>query len=144
MPESIAIRFFRRHKVDWPKAKRGWPEPRTSEKHLSARKCRSVRAARSRAAISRGNACISSKEKRNPKKEAPAQADTLLRRLLATARSRASQAFCGAKPWRRANSLRPSKSNHRRVKRPTGAEPKKEAPAMQVLLFWWTITDLNR
>ena len=31
-----------------------------------------------------------------------------------------------AKPWRRANSLRPSIFNYRGVKRPQGAEPKKE------------------
>jgi hypothetical protein len=47
-------------------------------------------------------------------------------RQRAAGRGRAQQAFCGAKPWRRRNSLPPSKCNHQRVEAAAGRRnPKK-------------------
>ena len=58
--------------------------------------------------------------------------------------SPASQAFCAAKPWRRGDSLAPSKCNHRRAKHPAGVwSPKKDTTVGRVF-FWWTRSDSNR
>ena len=58
--------------------------------------------------------------------------------------SPASQAFCAAKPWRRGDSLAPSKCNHRRAKHPAGVwSPKKDTTYGRVF-FWWTSSDSNR
>ena len=47
----------------------------------------------------------------------------------------ALQAFCEAKPWRRADSLRPSMLNTLGVKRPKGAKPKKDDMSKHVVFF---------
>ena len=58
--------------------------------------------------------------------------------------SPASQAFCSAKPWRRGDSLAPSKCNHRRVSAQRARTQQKNHDSGRGFFCWWTRSDSNR
>ena len=59
------------------------------------------------------------------------------------AASAALQAFCGAKPWRRANLFRPSANQIKSGGAANGGEVQKERHAFACLSFWCLVGDSN-